>query len=87
MMVMQEMKTPEDWHQVPFIFSLSYCNPFQPLPTKVRLECHRYHHDHDHEHDDDDDDDDFHPYHPCENFPHPRTQDLTPFVAWIKIPI
>ena len=24
-------------------------------------------------------------HHQCENFPHPRTQDLTPFVTWIKI--
>ena len=60
----------------------------QPLPTKVQLEFHLYHHDPDHEHHQDDaDDDGSYPHHHGEIFPHPRTQDLTPFVTWIKIPI
>ena len=84
---MKGMNTPEDWHQVPFIFSI-ILPPSQPLPPKVQLECHCYHHDPDHEHHQDDaDDDDSYPHHHGEIFPHPRTQDLTPFVTWIKIPI
>ena len=81
---MKGMNTPKDWYQVPFIFSSIILPSSQPLPPKVQLECHRYHHEH---HQDDADDHGSYPHHYGEIFPHPRTQDLTPFVTWIKIPI